>query len=118
MRPSPPDLELLGEAVRALRRGLGPAEHPTAAAVRTRTGAVHVGLGLGSACPEPVAVAAALAHGQPVATLVAVRHVDADTTRVEAPCAACRAVLQRHAPGVRVLHLADGLRVGPVTALR
>ena len=117
MRPSSLDLELLGEAVRALRRGQGPALHPTAAAVRTQDGAVHVAVGLGTRCAEPAALGAALASGSPVATLVAVVHVDADTTRVVAPCPSCRTLLQRHAPGVRVLHLADGLRVGAVRAL-
>jgi cytidine deaminase len=116
VRPDPADLELVGAAVSALRRGRGPDLHPAAAAVRTRTGRVVTGLGLGG-CAEPVAVGAALALGEKVVSLVAVRHVDADATRVTEPCPACRALLRRHAPGVRVLHLADGLRVAGVESL-
>ena len=116
-RPGAADLELVGAAVRALRRGLGPPRHPAAAAVRTATGALVVALGLDDACPEPAAVAAALAGGNRVATLVAVQHVSADATRVSSPCPACRALLRRHAPGTRVVHLHDGLRVAPVEDL-
>ncbi len=117
MRAGPADLELLGEAVRSLRRGLGPPLHPAAAAVRTASGRVVTGLGLGNRCPEPVAVGAALALGERVAVLAAVRHVDADTTRVSPPCPACRDLLREHAPAVKVLHLADGLHVSGVDAL-
>ena len=118
MRPGPPDLELVGAAVSALRRGLGARLHPSAAAVRTSSGAVVTGLGLGpSVCAEPVAVGAALSRGERVVALAVVRHVDDDATRVTAPCEACRALLRVHAPAVLVVHLADGLRIGPVDAL-
>jgi cytidine deaminase len=117
VRPTPTDLELLGEAVRALRRGVGPELHPTAAAVRTSTGAVFTALGLGDRCAEVAAVAGALAAGQRVATVVVVRHVDEDTTRVQTPCRECRDLLTLHAPAVRVLHLDDGLRVARVADL-
>ena len=116
-RPGPAELELVGAAVSALRKGLGPELHPTAAAVRTSTGAVVAGLGLGSSCAETAAVGAALARGERVSALAAVRHVSADATRVTSPCPACRAMLRRHAPDVRVVHLADGLRVARVAAL-
>jgi len=117
MRCGPEDLELVGAAVSALRRGVGPQLHPTAAAVRTASGRVVAGLGLGGLCAEPAAVAAALAQGERVATLVAVRHVTDDATRVTAPCRSCRALLVQHAPSVRVVHLADGLRVDRVEDL-
>lgn len=117
MRPEQSDLELVGSAVRALRKGLGPELHPTASAVRTSGGHVHVALGLGGGCPEPGAVGAALAHGERVSTIVTVRHVDADSTRVVAPCRTCRAQLAVHAPALRVVHLADGLRVARVSEL-
>ena len=52
-----------------------------------------------------------------VAALAAVRHMSADSTQVTVPCAACRALLARHAPAVRVVHLADGLRVARVADL-
>ena len=111
-RAEPADLELVGAAVTALRKGLGPELHPAAAAVRTSTGRIVTGLALGSGCAEVAAVGAALALGEPVRTLATVRHLDRETTRVTAPCPSCRRMLTTHAPGVRVLHLADGLRVG------
>ena len=116
-RPGPGDLELVGAAVRALRRGLGPELHPSAAAARTSAGAVVTGLGVDAACAEAVAVGAALARGERVQALAAVRHVSADATQVTSPCPACRTMLVRHAPAVRVVHLADGLRVARVAQL-
>ena len=117
MRCAPEDLELVGAAVSALRKGVGPQLHPAAAAVRTASGRVVTGLGLGALCAEPAAVAAALALGERVAALAAVRHVTDDATRVTAPCRACRALLVTHAPSVRVVHLADGLQVSRVEDL-
>jgi len=117
MRCAPEDLELVGAAVSALRRGVGPQLHPAAAAVRTSSGQVVAALGLGAQCAEPAAVAAALALGERVALLVAVRHVSADATRVTAPCRACRTLLVSHAPSVRVVHLAEGLQVSRVADL-
>ena len=116
-RPGPAELELVGAAVTALRKGRGPELHPTAAAVRTSTGAVVAGLGVDRSCAEAVAVGAALARGERVAALAAVRHVSTDATRVTVPCATCRTLLTRHAPAVRVVHLADGLRVARVADL-
>ena len=59
MRPEPADLDLVGAAVSALRRGLGPELHPRAAAVRTASGRVVAGLGLGegSEFRQPMAIA-------------------------------------------------------------
>lgn len=118
-RPGPADLELVGAAVSALLRPGRPAAGPavlTAAAVRTGSGRVVAGLGL-AGCAEPVAVGAALAAGESPVTLVAVRHVDADRTVVTEPCPACLRLLREHVPGVRVLHLADGLRVAGLAGL-
>ena len=117
MRCAPEDLELVGAAVSALRRGTGPYLHPAAAAVRTADGRVVSALALGALCAEPAVVATALAQGERVATLVAVRHVSDDVTRVTAPCRSCRTLLAQHAPAVRVVHLADGLRVSGLADL-
>ncbi len=117
MRPTTPELELVGEAVRALRRGGDPVAHPRACAVRTRTGEVVTAVALGDRCPEPAALAVVLAAGSVPITLVAVRHTGADTTTVQTPCPDCRDALLVHAPGVRVLHLAGGLRVAGVEQL-
>lgn len=111
MRPQQHDLELVGSAVRALRKGLGPELHPTATAVRTSGGHVHTCLGLGGGCSEPGALGTALAAGERASTLVTVRHVNADQTRVVTPCRDCRALLAVHAPALRVVHLGDGLSV-------
>lgn len=98
----------------ALRRGLGPDLHPAASAARADDGSVVVALALrDTLCSEAAVVAAVLAQGRRVATLATVRHVTADSTRVQSPCPSCRALLRRHSPAVRVVHLADGLRVSP-----
>lgn len=113
-RPGDADLALVGAAVSALRRGAGPDLHPAASAVRTDDGEVVVALALRDAvCSEAAVVAAVLAQGRRIGTLATVHHVTADATRVTAPCPSCRALLRRHAPGVRVVHLADGLKVSP-----
>ena len=115
-RPGESDLVLVGQAVSALRRGRGAPW--TAAAARTSTGEVVVALGLKDfVCAEAAVVAGVLARGAQVDTLVTVRHVSDDATRVVAPCPSCRALLQKHASSARVVHLAEGLRVSRVGAL-
>lgn len=117
-RPEEADLALVGSAVSALRRGLGPLRHPTASAARADDGEVSVALGLKDfLCPEAAVVSAVLARGRRVATLATVRHLTDDATRVVAPCPSCRALLAQHAPAARVVHLAEGLRVSRVDAL-
>jgi cytidine deaminase len=117
-RPDDADLALVGAAVSALRRGLGPARHPTATAARGDDGSITVALGLKDiACAETGAVSAVLATGRRVTTLATVKHLSEDATRVLAPCPSCRAMLQQHAPAARVVHLAEGLRVSRVDAL-
>ncbi len=115
-RPDDAELQLVGEAVSALRRAVGT---PTrSAAVRTESGDVVTAVSLGTAvCAEGAALSAALSTGQRVVALVAVRHLSDDATRVSAPCPACRQLLRSYAPGVRVVHLSDGLRVSGVDAL-
>ncbi len=117
-RPDDGDLALVGQAVTALRRGLGAQRHPTAAAARADDGEVTVALGLKDVvCAEAAVVAAVLARGRRVSTLATVRHLSEDATRVIAPCPSCRAMLQQHAPAARVLHLAEGLRITRVEQL-
>ncbi|MCW2778409.1 MAG: hypothetical protein JWN17_2134 [Frankiales bacterium] len=117
-RPADADLALVGAAVSALRRGLGPARHPTASAARADDGSISVALGLKDVlCAEAAVVSAVLATGRRVTTIATVKHVSDDATRVLAPCPSCRLVLQQHAPAARVVHLAEGLRVSRVEAL-
>lgn len=117
-RPGEDDLALVGQAVSALRRGLGPDLHPAATAARTDDGGLVVALALRDVvCSEAAAVAAALAQGRRLVTLATVRHVSDDRTRVVPPCPSCRALLLRQAPAVRVVHLADGLKVSLPGAL-
>lgn len=115
-RPGQDDLVLVGQAVSALRRG--PGAPWTASAARTPSGDVVVALGLRDhVCAEAAVVAGVLAKGQQVETLVTVRHLSDDATRVVGPCPSCRALLHKHAPSARVVHLAEGLRVSRVGAL-
>lgn len=115
-RPDDAELELVGEAVSALRRAVGTPSR--AAALRTEAGEVITAVSLGTAvCAEGAALGAALSTGQRAVALAAVRHLSEDATRVSAPCAACRQLLRSYAPGVRVVHLSDGLRVSGVDGL-
>ena len=115
-RPDDAELQLVGDAVSALRRAVG---SPTrAAAVRTEDGDVLTAVSLGPAvCAEAAALATALSRGTKAVALVAVRHLSDDATRVSAPCAGCRQLLRSYAPGIRVVHLNDGLRVSGVDGL-
>jgi cytidine deaminase len=115
-RPDDAELRLVGQAVSALRRATG---HPSrSAAVRTEDGEVVTAVSLGpTVCAEAAALGAALSRGTKAVTLVAVRHLSDDATRVSAPCAGCRQLLKTYAPGIRVVHLNDGLRVSGVDGL-
>lgn len=115
-RPDDAELQLVGQAVSALRRAAGT---PTrAAALRTDDGEVVTAVSLGPAvCAEAAALAAALSHGTRPVAVVAVRHLSEEATRVSAPCGSCRQLLRSYAPGIRVVHLNDGLRVAGVDGL-
>jgi cytidine deaminase len=113
-RPTDDDLALVGAAVQALASPLA-GRSRAAAAVRTSSGEVLRGVTLGGTCAEPVALGASLAEGELPVTIAVVQR--GATARVVTPCTACRALLAAYAPAVRVLHVAGGLTVTPLSEL-
>ncbi|HST41402.1 MAG TPA: hypothetical protein VLK58_17935 [Conexibacter sp.] len=117
----PPDLtaaeqELLARAEKLLAARHEAGRHEVAAALRTRAGAVHVGLHVdGSArrsgiCAEGMALGAAAAAGDlDVETVVAVHFKPAGVLRVISPCGVCRELLADYCPDATVLVHDDGV---------
>jgi len=105
-RTAPDDRELVASAVEVLRRRYVRGRHTVAAAVRTRSGAVYLGVnleGIHTPCAEPVAVGAALTAGDgAIAAMVAVRRRGRGY-EVLAPCGTCRQLLFDYAPGAYAL---------------
>jgi len=102
--------ELLARAERLLAARHVPGRHEVAAALRTRAGAIHVGLHCdGSArrsgiCAEGMALGAAAAAGDlDVETIVALHYKPAGTLRVISPCGVCRELLADYCPDATVL---------------
>ncbi|MER5183896.1 cytidine deaminase [Streptomyces sp. NPDC002896] len=103
------DQDLLAAATGLLTRVHRPGRHEVAAALRTRDGAVHLGVHLeGSArrtsiCAEGVAMGAALtAGGLDIDTVLAVHFKPAGTVRVIAPCGVCRDLMFDYCPDAYV----------------
>jgi cytidine deaminase len=115
----PPDLsaaeqQLLARAEQLLAARHVAGRHEVAAALRTRAGALHVGLHCdGSArrsgiCAEGMAIGAAAAAGDlDVETIVAVHYKPAETLRVISPCGVCRELLADYCPDATVLVYSD-----------
>ncbi|MGX6446602.1 cytidine deaminase [Patulibacter sp. S7RM1-6] len=121
----PEDRRLVGTAVELLRARFVPGRHEVAAAVRMRSGAVHVGMhvessiGRASVCAEGVAIGAAVSAGEgEIDTIAAVLGLGDDGWRVVAPCGLCRELIGDYGPHAHVVHY-DGGRVErvPVAAL-
>jgi cytidine deaminase len=113
-------------AVLDARARLG--RHEVAAALRTRSGAVHTGLhvessiGRASICAEGVAIgAAAVAADTEIDTIVAVLRTEDGGWRVVTPCGLCRELIGDYAPTARVIDYdarrADSVQVVPVDSL-
>jgi len=102
-------------ATDALRVGFRRNRHTVAAAVRTRSGAVYVGLnleGIHTPCAEPVAIGAAMTRGdREVESMVAVVQWRAGRFRVLSPCGTCRQLLYDYAPAATVIVRFQGGRV-------
>lgn len=100
------DRALVRAAQAALRRGFDARHHGVAAAVRTRSGAVYLGLnvdGIHSPCAEAVAIgAAATAGDRDVESMVAVCR-RGDQYPVLSPCGNCRQLLYDYAPNATVI---------------
>ncbi|HYA70827.1 MAG TPA: cytidine deaminase [Thermoplasmata archaeon] len=108
------DRELIRVAQDALRRGYDRQHHGVAAAVRTRSGAVFVGLnldGIHTPCAEPVALGAAITAGdREIESMVAVCR-RGNRYPVLSPCGTCRQMLFDYAPKASVIVRFEGGRV-------
>ena len=100
------DRALIRAAQEALRRGFKAKHHGVAAAVRTRSGAVFVGLnleGIHTPCAEPVALGAAMtARDRDIESMVAVCRRGTKYP-VLSPCGNCRQMLFDYAPKATVI---------------
>lgn len=127
--PADPPLEdadeaLVAAAVAHLDRAFVAGRHEVAAAVRMRSGAVHLGIhvessiGRASLCAEGVAIGTAVGHGdREVDTCVAVLRTDAGW-RVVTPCGLCRELVSDYGPDAHVIDYRDGrVRKVPVAEL-
>jgi cytidine deaminase len=113
------DRELVDAALELLRERAEPGRHEVAAALRTKSGAVHRGLhvessiGRASICAEGVAIGVAAASGDTeIDTIVAVLDTG-DGWRVVAPCGLCRELISDYAPDATVIDY-DANRDEPV----
>jgi cytidine deaminase len=93
--------------------------HEVAAALRSRSGAVYLGLHVdGSArrtgiCAEGMAIGAAAAAGDlDIDTIVAVQYKPAGVFRVISPCGVCRELIHDYSPDATVVNY-DAGRVAP-----
>src|SRR5882757_8852417 len=113
------DRELVAAAVELLRERAAVGRHEVAAALRTKSGAVHRGLhvessiGRASICAEGAAIAAAAAAGDTeIETIVAVLDTG-EGWRVVTPCGLCRELISDYAPAATVIDY-DAARPEPV----
>lgn len=117
------ELELVAAAQELLDARAATGRHEVAAALRTRSGAVHRGLhvessiGRASICAEGAAIAAAAAAGDTeIETIVAVLRTEDGGARVVTPCGLCRELISDYAPGATVIDY-DASRPSPVRAV-
>jgi cytidine deaminase len=103
------DRELVVAALGLLRERAAVGRHEVAAALRTRSGGVHLGLhvessiGRASICAEGAAIAAAAAAGDTeIETIVAVLDTG-DGWRVVTPCGLCRELISDYSPEAVVI---------------
>ena len=95
------DRALVAAAQHALRRGFVERRHGVAAAVRTRSGNVYLGLnlaGIHTPCAEPVAVGAARTAGDPAIEAMVAVTKRGRSYPVISPCGTCRQLLIDYAP--------------------
>lgn len=100
------DRALIEAARETLRRGYDRKRYTVGAAVRTRSGAVYVGLnlnGIHTPCAEPVAIGAAMTAGdRELVAMVAVCRRGREYP-VLSPCGNCRQMLLDYAPKATVI---------------
>jgi len=109
----PADLALFDRAAEVLARAHQPVRHQVAAAMLGASGAVYVGLHLGSrrinVCAESSALASARIAGEAaITTVVAVCRGEAGGAVVTNPCGVCRELLGAYCPEAMVLVDARG----------
>ena len=114
------DEALVAAAVELLDLRARAGRHEVAAALRTRSGAVHHGLhtessiGRASICAEGAAIATAAAAGDTeIETIVAVLRTEDDGWRVVTPCGLCRELISDYSPSAAVINY-DASRQPPV----
>lgn len=122
------DLALIDAASGLIRARYAPNRHAVSCALRTRSGAIHLGVHLDcyvtriAVCAEAVAIgrAATEGDGHDIETIVAVRQPVDQTLDpvVVAPCGMCREMISDYAPQARVIVPGDnGPRAVSVTSL-
>lgn len=92
--------------------------HEVGAAVRMRSGAVHLGLhvessiGRASICAEGIAIGTALGAGdREIDTVVAVLALPDGSWRVISPCGLCRELIGDYGPGAHVVDVAGRVTI-------
>ena len=116
------DLELVRAAEAEIRARYRPHWHELAAALRTKSGRIVVGLHIdayASICAEAAAIARAVAEGdEEIEVLVAVRyHPESDRAEVVAPCGTCRELIADFGDVRVILRDGRGLAKTPVSRL-
>jgi cytidine deaminase len=112
---SPEDRALVEAARDLVQARYVEGRHEVGAAVRMRSGAVHLGLhvessiGRASICAEGIAIGAAVAAGdREIDTIAAVLRLPDGSWRVVSPCGLCRELIGDYGPGAHVIDYADG----------
>lgn len=102
------DVELFDHARNLLESTFDPVIHQVAAALRTSTGAIYLGVHLGSrrinVCAESSAIAnATMAQDLDIKTMVAVCKDESGRVVVTNPCGVCRELMSTYGPRTEVI---------------
>jgi cytidine deaminase len=103
---------LVDAATEVLRKNYHPVKHSVGAAVLCASGQIYVGVNIESSghgvCAEPIALGAALSHGErEILAVVAVAN-RGDGCIVLSPCGNCRQTLLDYAPEADVIYARAG----------
>ena len=119
------DRALVEAALALLQERYVEGRHEVAAAVRMRSGAVHLGIhvegsiGRASVCAEGIAIGTAVMAGdREIDTIAAVLRLPDGTWRVVSPCGVCRELIGDYGPQAHVIDYdAGAVRRVPIAAL-
>jgi cytidine deaminase len=122
---APADRALVEAALGLLRERYVEGRHEVAAAVRARSGAVHLGLhvessiGRASICAEGIAIGTAVMAGdREIDTIAAVLVLPDGGWRVVSPCGVCRELIGDYGPHAHVIDYdAGAVRRVPIATL-